>query len=84
MRQSVVPDHEIDELPVAAAEAFEKYVAACLAHCWTGGNRAGVLGYHDVVTTQARFIRLLNHQKEWRWGGSTWRLGMYGVERVAG
>jgi hypothetical protein len=84
MRLSAVEEHEIDELPLEVAEAFEKYIAACLAYCWNGAAHADFFASSDVDKAEARFIGLLNRQKEWRWGNSTWRLGMYGVERVAG
>jgi hypothetical protein len=81
---------EVDELPPAAAKAFEDYVAFSLSLAWkfTAGphdrGSAVPVDWDSAKGAEARFVGLLNHQKEWRWGGSTWRLGMYGVERVVG
>jgi hypothetical protein len=83
MRLSAVEEYEIDELPPAVAKAFEKYIAACLAYCWNGTAHSDFFDSSDVDKAESRFIGLLNHQREWRWGGSTWRIGQYGVERVA-
>jgi hypothetical protein len=79
---------EVDELPPAAAEAFEKYIAASLSIAWIAlGGRdrdSSLLLGEALARAESRFVGLLNHQKEWRWGGSTWRIGHCGVERVAG
>jgi hypothetical protein len=88
MRLSAVEEHEIDELPLEVAEAFEKYVACSMALAWKarGGPPRDSDGLmpEELARAEARLIALLGRRDGWRWGNSIWRIGMYGVERVAG
>jgi hypothetical protein len=88
MRQSAVEDQEIDELPPAVAEAFEKYIACSMALAWKvrGGAPRDSDGLmpEELARAEARLIALLGRRDGWRWGNSVWRVRQYGVERVVG
>jgi hypothetical protein len=82
MRLSAVEEHEIDELPPEVAEAFEAYIADALALAWYGPRRDTEIERHFRRFLEARHRH--GKQEAWRWGNSIWRVGQYGVERVAG
>jgi hypothetical protein len=88
MRLSAVEEHEIDELSPEVAEAFEKYIACSMALAWKarGGlpRDSNHLMPEELARTESRLIALLGRWDRWRWGNSIWRVGHYGVERVAG